>query len=184
MDKLDLFIELVTTESREQNLIAPSTVPHIWARHVVDSAQLLSFAGEDGAWLDVGTGGGFPGIVIAILRDAPILMVEPRGRRATFLRTCVEKLALPHASVQVVKVEKLAFAADVISARAVSSIDSIFTHARQCAGASTKWILPKGRTAEADLAIARQSWQGSFHVEHSVIQSDSGIIVAQKVERR
>ena len=73
----------ILAESSSQNLIAPSTIDAIWSRHVVDSAQLLDFATtHEGGWLDIGSGAGFPGLVIACLRDAPIILCEPRRRRA------------------------------------------------------------------------------------------------------
>ena len=71
MAKLAAFVELVKAEAERQNLISRSTLSSIWARHVVDSAQLASLAGPEGGWLDVGTGAGFPGLVIAILRSSP-----------------------------------------------------------------------------------------------------------------
>ena len=77
------FADLLVRENAHQNLISRSTIPAIWSRHIVDSAQLVEWAGDDAAgksWLDIGSGAGLPGIVLAILHDGPVLLVEPRKK--------------------------------------------------------------------------------------------------------
>ncbi|RZM33276.1 MAG: 16S rRNA (guanine(527)-N(7))-methyltransferase RsmG, partial [Sphingomonas sp.] len=88
-ERLNAFVAMVVEEAPHQNLIAPSTIPTIWDRHVVDSLQLIALAGADTSakrWLDIGTGGGFPGMVVALVREGPVDLVEPRRRRADFLQ--------------------------------------------------------------------------------------------------
>jgi 16S rRNA (guanine527-N7)-methyltransferase len=89
--KLAAFVALLIAESQHQNLVSKSSIGEIWARHIVDSAQLLAFAdsASDGLWIDIGTGAGLPGIVVAILRDAPVMMIEPRRKRVDFLDRCI-----------------------------------------------------------------------------------------------
>jgi 16S rRNA (guanine527-N7)-methyltransferase len=103
LGRLDHLRTLVIAESANQNLISAATIPHFWVRHIVDSAQLLPLAQEaqPGAWLDLGTGAGFPGMVIAILSERPILLVESRRKRFEFLREMALALKLPHVSVRV-----------------------------------------------------------------------------------
>jgi 16S rRNA (guanine527-N7)-methyltransferase len=185
--RLARLADLVRAEAHQQNLIAPSTLESIWVRHIVDSAQLLTLTDGDraGLWLDIGTGAGFPGLVIACLRNAPILLCEPRKRRAEFLATAVDALDIAdHTSVSARKVEGIADHASIISARAVAPLDAMIASAAHLSDRDTLWLLPKGRGAREEVAVACKTWQGSFHVEQSLTQSDSLIVVATGVVRR
>lgn len=178
-------VEEVRVEAAQQNLIAPSTLGAIWARHVVDSAQLLFLAGARGGdWLDIGTGAGFPGMVIACLRDAPITLCEPRRRRAEFLARIAARLGLSHVAVAACKAERLSGVRQIISARAVASLDILFTAAAGVSDRETRWVLPKGRSAREEVEAARKTWHGSFHVEQSITDPHSHIVVASGVRRR
>ena len=177
---------LVRDEATRQNLIAPSTLDDIWARHIVDSAQLIPYAKAcPGNWLDIGTGAGFPGLVVALLTDRPIWLVEPRKRRADFLRVSCETLGVAQRTTVVTgKVERAEVQAAVISARAVASLWELFGAARHCSTWNTVWLLPKGRGAREEIASAQQSWHGAFHVERSVTDPESLIVIAKEVTRR
>ena len=120
-DKLEAFVAFLKAEAAEQNLISASTLDHIWARHIVDSAQLLAFApSEPGQWIDLGAGAGFPGIVIALLSDWNVVLVESRAKRIDYLKRAIAHLGLEGraevAGMPVERVETQKF--DVISARA------------------------------------------------------------------
>lgn len=181
-DRLRRFGEMVISENDRQNLIAPATVAQIWARHLLDSAQLLGFARERASWLDIGTGAGFPGIVVALLGDCEVTMVEPRGRRVDFLTSAVASLGLDNAVVVRGRAETLPSSRyDVISARAVASLPDLLTITRHLRGADTRLILPRGRGGAADVDLARARWQGVFHVEHSVTDPESLIVIADGV---
>jgi 16S rRNA (guanine527-N7)-methyltransferase len=180
------FAALIVEENLEQNLIAPSTIDQLWSRHIVDSAQLLAFAGAvRGLWLDIGTGGGFPGLVIACLSEQPIVLCEPRRRRAEFLRHVAARLSLAHARVEQCRVESLPVQTfSVISARAVSALPALFDSASRLSDLATTWLLPKGKTAREEVVAACKTWHGTFHVKHSLTQSGSLIIVARGVARK
>ena len=186
VDAMVQLAALVRDEATRQNLIAPSTLGEIWARHIVDSAQLLPFAdASPGIWLDIGTGAGFPGLVVAALSDRPIWLVEPRKRRADFLAACCEALGVTsRVTVVTGKVERVDMQAAVISARAVASLWELFGAAQHCSTWNTLWLLPKGRGAREEIASAQQSWHGAFHVEHSVTDPESLIVIAKEVTRR
>jgi len=179
-------IDQVRIESREQNLVSPSTLETMWSRHVVDSAQLLQFAvARDEPWLDIGTGAGFPGLVIACLRDAPITLCEPRRRRAAFLQGAAERLGIgDRVTVACCRAERLTGCWPIVSARAVAALDALFDAASAVADRKTIWLLPKGRSAREEVAIARKTWHGSFHVEHSITDPESHIVIATDVRRR
>jgi 16S rRNA (guanine527-N7)-methyltransferase len=182
--KLAAFVDHLRSEAAAQNLIAPSTIESIWIRHIIDSAQLIAHAPPDGPWLDIGAGAGLPGLVIAILRDAPVELVEPRRLRTRFLEIAAARLELRNVTVTTAKVERTSGAAGVISARAVANLDQLFRIAAHRADPSTIWILPKGRNAQSEVEAARRSWQGSFHVEPSITAPDSLIVVAQGIRPR
>jgi 16S rRNA (guanine527-N7)-methyltransferase len=177
---------LVIDEAGRQNLIAPSTLDAIWARHIVDSAQLIALASEaEGDWLDIGTGAGFPGLVVAALTERRTILVEPRKRRVEFLQAAADSLSIAH-HVEVIagKVEAINEPVAVISARAVAQLSALFGSAVQCSRRKTLWILPKGRTAREEVAVAEQTWHGVFHVEHSITDPESLIVLAKGVSRR
>jgi 16S rRNA (guanine527-N7)-methyltransferase len=177
---------LVTDEAARQNLIAPSTLDAIWGRHIVDSAQLIALASEaEGDWLDIGSGAGFPGLVVAALTERRTILVEPRKRRAEFLQAAADSLSIAH-RVEVIagKVEAINEPVAVISARAVAQLSALFGSAVQCSRRKTLWILPKGRTAREEVAVAEQTWHGVFHVEHSITDPESLIVLAKGVSRR
>ncbi|WP_375403391.1 16S rRNA (guanine(527)-N(7))-methyltransferase RsmG [uncultured Sphingomonas sp.] len=174
--KLEEMATMIADETTRQNLIAPSTVAGIWSRHIVDSLQLADLAPADGAWLDIGTGGGFPGLAIAIVRDTAVHLVEPRRRRAAFLEEAAASLGLPHVTVHACKVEAVAERAKTISARAVGSIAALVEAARHVASRDTVWLLPRGRVSAEELAGLSQHAR-VFHVEQSLTDAESQIVV-------
>ena len=182
--KIAKFASLVATEAENQNLISASSQSGIWARHIWDSAQLVPLAPDSGTWLDIGTGAGFPGIIVAILRDQPTVLVEPRRRRADFLAHAVDALGLNNVSVLQAKVGQTEGTAAVISARAVGSLTQLFNDAARWSSKATTWVLPRGKTGGDELAIVRKSWHGDFHVEQSSTSPESIIVVAKGLRRR
>ena len=183
-EKLEAFVGLLRAESRRQNLVSTSTLDQIWERHILDSAQLIRFEpGRGASWLDVGSGAGLPGIVIACLVDGPVALVEPRRLRAEFLHKVVESLEL-RATVTCTKIERVDGTYDVITARAVAPLPKLLEISQHLSTRKTVWALPKGRTALTELAEARRAWQGVFHVEQSVTDVDSKIVVATDVKAK
>ncbi|SDA33220.1 16S rRNA (guanine(527)-N(7))-methyltransferase RsmG [Sphingomonas sp. NFR15] len=185
--RMERFVDLVIAESQQQNLIARSTFAEIWTRHVVDSAQLVPFAEHTpGAWLDIGSGAGFPGLVVAALTDRPVTLAEPRKRRVAFLEAAADALGIAaRTSIFAGKVEALKAApVRVISARAVATLDHLLVGAADLATEETLWLLPKGQSARDEVAIARRAWHGAFHVEQSLTNKESLIVVARGVARR
>lgn len=186
--KLELFARLLIAASEHQNLISAATVPQIWSRHIVDSAQLVTLAterGASGSWIDIGTGAGLPGLVAAILWDAPVTMIEPRRRRVDFLQHCVDVLALGNARVELGRSEASRLPpASVISARAVAPLPKLFAASVHLSMLDTLWLLPKGASSQSEVEAARKAWQGSFHVEQSITHPDSTIVCATGVKPR
>lgn len=187
MERLDRFVDLLLTEAGRQNLIAASTKERLWERHILDSAQLLPLGGRSGGlWLDLGTGAGFPGLVVAALRSGPTLLVEQRRLRADFLRRAAELMALEgRCEIIASRVERVeARPAEVISARAFAPLSELLSLGSRFSTETTRWVLPKGRNAQSELEAAESSWQGEFRLEPSFTDPDARIIVAERVRRR
>ena len=180
-DRLGAYVGLLRNAATEQNLVAPSTLETVWDRHIVDSAQLIRFVPPGGAWADVGSGAGLPGIVIAILSSDPITLIEPRRLRAEFLSGVATALGLTNVSVECTKVERVQGQFDVITARAVAQLDRFLAMARHLSKSGTVWVLPKGKNAQSELAQARRNWQCDTLVEQSCTDPESQILVLTRV---
>jgi len=186
IDLLGRYVALLTQENERQNLIARSTIDDIWQRHIADSAQLVRFAPRpDSSWLDIGSGAGLPGLVIAILTEGPMTLVEPRRLRVEFLARAVQALGLSgRVAVHAAKVERIAGKFDVITARAVASVDSLLSISHHLSTDKTLWLFPKGKSAQSELDEARAKWQGDFRLETSLTSDEAAILVASGVRRK
>jgi 16S rRNA (guanine527-N7)-methyltransferase len=184
--RLDAYVALLLAENERQNLIGRSTVEEVWTRHIADSAQLIRFAPRtDSRWLDIGSGAGLPGVVIAILDPGPMTLVEPRRLRADFLVRAVAELGLAErVTVHAAKAETIEGRFDAITARAVASLDRLLAISQHLSTDKTIWLLPKGKSARFELDEARRTWQGHFRLEASRTDPDAQIVVATGVHRR
>jgi 16S rRNA (guanine527-N7)-methyltransferase len=183
-EKLEAYVALLKDENARQNLVSASTLENLWDRHVLDSAQLVRFEPHPGAsWLDIGSGAGLPGIVIACLVDGFVTLAEPRKLRADFLHKVVESLKL-NASVVCSKAERLEGSYEVITGRAVASLSKFLKISSHLSTRNTVWALPKGQNARRELAEAQRAWQGTFHLERSVTDADSWIVVGTGVRAK
>lgn len=183
-ERLSRFVELLLDENSRQNLISKASEGDVIRRHIDDSLQLLDHAPSDENWLDIGSGPGLPGIVLAIAGVREITLVEPRRLRTDFLSRCVTELELSGVTVVTGKAEQLTGRFDVITARAVASLDRLFAMGERLIRSEGRWVLPKGRSAEKELEEARSTWQGAFKLEPSRTDPDARILVAHGVRRR
>jgi len=179
MARLSQMAELLAQENERQNLISRNSVARMWLRHIVDSAQLLPYVPrETQSWLDLGSGAGFPGLVIAVLRpDCRVAMVESRARRVEWLNKISTVLELENTEVigsrlELVESRKV----DVISARAFAPLPRLLTLSARFSTDQTIWLLPKGRSAQQELDDLR-GWQHTFHVKQSLTEPQAGVIV-------
>jgi 16S rRNA (guanine527-N7)-methyltransferase len=184
MARLDAFAALLRAEADRQNLVSKASLDLVWQRHIADSAQLLRFAPSAGAsWVDLGSGAGFPGLVVAALHAGPVTLVEERRLRADFLRRAVGELGIGveilHAKVE--RMPPRPF--DVISARAFAPLGRLLDLGTGLSTTNSVWILPKGRNAQSELEARDASWQGAFRLEPSVTDAQARIIVATGVRR-
>ncbi|WP_027443250.1 16S rRNA (guanine(527)-N(7))-methyltransferase RsmG [Erythrobacter cryptus] len=186
MARLERLAALVLAENRRQNLIARASEERIWQRHIADSAQLITHVSREtlaaeagGPWLDLGSGPGFPGLVIAALcPQMPVVLVEARALRAAFLREAVAALDLPHCQVEGRRLERVPpFAARAISARAFAPLARLLALSAPFSTDQTAYLLPKGRSAAQELAGLDPAIRAMFHVKHSLTDPEAGIIV-------
>ena len=187
MQRLELLVALLVEENRHQNLVSNSSLEQVWLRHIVDSAQLLMHVprGTPQCWMDLGTGAGFPGLVIAaLLPDWEIFMVESRARRVDWLERVRIAMGLGRAQVIGQRLEVVpSRQVDVISARAFAPLERLLTLSARFSTSDTVWLLPKGRSAPQELDDLRK-WRHMFHVEQSLTDPQAGIIVGTIAGRK
>ncbi len=190
-ERLDRLVELLLRWSAHTNLIARSTLPTVWTRHIADSLQLLPLAPDAKCWIDLGSGAGFPGLVIACaLTDTPgatVHLVESIGKKAAFLREAAEQLQVP-AVVHAVRIEdfgkNLQFRPDVVTARALAPLDELLKLAHPLLRTGTMGLFPKGQDVEAELTKASKSWNIEASLVPSKTNPDSRIVAVTKLRRR
>jgi 16S rRNA (guanine527-N7)-methyltransferase len=182
MERLDRFARLVEKWNPSINVVAKSTIGNIWERHILDSIQLFRCAEPDQtSWLDLGSGGGFPGMVIAILAaDAMpamrISLVESDRRKSVFLSECSRQLGLS-VDVYPSRIEDLApQGACVVSARALAPLDSLCGYALRHVRPGGICAFLKGAAVDAEIAEAQKSWRFDLDRVASVTDSRSSIL--------
>jgi 16S rRNA (guanine527-N7)-methyltransferase len=163
--RLDDFVALLLQWQQRVNLIAASTIPHLWTRHIADSLQLLDLLPEAKVWVDLGSGGGFPGLMLACaLAETPgahVHLIESNGKKATFLREAVSVTKAPadvHAARLENMVDSLKGRVDAVSARAFSPLKTLLDQSAPLLQAGATGVFPKGQDVEAELTQASKYW--------------------------
>ena len=186
MSDLESLIERLTAANAVMNLIGPDTLPDVWNRHILDSAQLLDLAPGAATWADLGAGAGFPGLVLAILlkgrADSHVWLIDSLGKRCRFLQEVVDGLSL-RATVVNGRAEDQRIKVDVVTARALAPMDRLLGYAQPYLQRGAQGLFLKGEKAEVELIEARKVWQ--FDSSLSVSRSDPrGRIVSVRSLRR
>ncbi len=187
--RLERLVSALVEENAHQNLVARASLEQVWQRHIVDSAQLLDVSREtvpDGPWLDLGSGAGFPGLVIAVLQpERPVTLVDSRRLRTEWLARAASALGLANVEVVLSRVEDLPERKwRVISARAFAPLERLLDVAARFSTPDTLWLLPKGAKAQHELETLADDWSHVFHVEQSLTDPSAGIITGQLVGRK
>lgn len=186
---LDRFVGLLLATQSHTNLIGPATIGELWTRHIADSLQLKDLAPAATTWLDIGSGGGFPGLVLACaLADRPgaaVHLVESQGKKAAFLRQVVDALHLP-ATVHHRRVEDGALAVNpnVVTARAVAPLQRLLGYVAPFVKSGAKALLPKGQDVEAELTEAAKYWKIEAELAPSRTNPASRILIVRALRRR
>jgi 16S rRNA (guanine527-N7)-methyltransferase len=190
--RLDRFAELLLTWQRTTNLIAPSTIPHLWTRHIADSLQLLEFSPDARGWIDLGSGGGFPGLVVACALagepGASVHLVESNAKKAAFLREAQRVTGSP-AIVHAERIEDFAESfegqADVVTARALAPLNLLLDRSFPLLGKSRALgLFPKGQNAELELGEASKTWTVKVNLMPSRTDPGGRFVVVRDLEHR
>jgi 16S rRNA (guanine527-N7)-methyltransferase len=195
LERIQIYERLLRQWQKAVNLVAPSTLDDLWHRHFADSAQILPLAGEHPTpWLDIGSGGGFPGLVCAILlADKPyasgapprVTLVESHVRKGAFLREVARQTGLAQVvDILSIRIETLPTQDNlprpaVISARALAALDRLLALAAPLFGPSTVGLFPKGQGAEAEVAQAQSAWRFEADLVSSRTEPGGRIVVVR-----
>lgn len=201
LDRLETYESLLRTWQRTINLVAPSTLDETWGRHFADSAQLLALAPPDARrWLDLGSGAGFPGLVLSVLlaerEGAKVTLIESDSRKAAFLREVARKTGVV-VDILCERIEKLPTQAkvvsretaesgkwDVITARALAPLPRLLDLAAPYFSQDTVGLFLKGREAEAEVAAAQSGWSFSFELHRSLTDKDGQVIMVRALQAK
>jgi 16S rRNA (guanine527-N7)-methyltransferase len=188
-DRLLAFADLLGKWTRKINLISKSSTSDIWERHILDSVQIYDLAPNTfSLWLDIGSGGGLPGVVVAALAaqfapDARIAMIESDQRKAAFLRTALRELGLS-GDVLADRIDAVPpMGADVLSARALAPLDQLLAFAENHLKPGGTAIFPKGKTAEQEIADANTNWLFQIEKHASMTDAEARILVIKDIKR-
>ncbi len=184
---LQAYADLLVLWNKTINLVSPASLAELWRRHFLDSAQLFELVEPKGRWVDLGSGGGFPGLVIAVFAkkrsDLEVILVEVDQRKATFLRTVIRRLGL-RARVVVGRIEELPpLEADVLSARALAPLDVLLGYASRHMKPTGVAIFPKGEKADAEIAEALEHWRFDCEKHPSQTGKPSTILRIGEIKR-
>jgi 16S rRNA (guanine527-N7)-methyltransferase len=186
-DKLEAFAELVRKWNPKINLVSKNSLHDLWQRHILDSVQVFELAQGSGHWVDLGSGGGFPGIVVTILnqevQNFRITMVESDQRKCAFLRTAIRELGLT-ASVQTERIEQLdGLEADILSARALADLTQLLDFAELHLNSDGTALFPKGQNWQREDSDAKQVWSYALEAVESKTKPAAAILKIKDITR-
>ncbi len=189
--RLDRFVEVLLEWQQHTNLIAPSTERAIWTRHIADSLQLLPLAPKAKIWVDLGSGAGFPGLIIACAladeNSAEVHLVESIGKKATFLREAARATGAP-AEVHAMRIADFAKRApkhlDIVTARALAPLPKLLAEAYPLLKRGVRGLFPKGQDVAIELTEAAKCWNICATLAESSTDPRSQIVIVESIEPR
>jgi 16S rRNA (guanine527-N7)-methyltransferase len=188
--RLLAFEALFLKWSKAFNLAAPSTLGELWQRHILDSAQLVAIRKPQGIWLDIGSGGGLPGAIMAIFMaetgDGHIHLVESNGKKAAFLRTALNETDA-NGTIHNIRIEeapKVVGRAEVMTARALASLPKLFELSEHWLSNGATGLFHKGREYLSEIKVARDEWQFDLLEHVSAIDQQSVILEIRSLQRK
>ena len=189
--RLDRYVDLLVQWQAKTNLVAPSTLPHLWTRHISDSLQLFSLAPSAKTWADLGSGGGFPGVVLAcVLADTPdamIHLIERNAKKAAFLREAIRITSAAgtvHLAYIGDNVDRITGPVDCVTARALAPLHQLIGFAEPLVSKGAKALLLKGQDVEAELTEATKYWNIAPRLHSSRTGGHGWIVELDHIERR
>ena len=189
--RLDAYVDLLVQWQAKTNLIAPSTLPTLWTRHISDSLQLLKIAPAAKVWLDFGSGGGFPGVVLACamadVAGGHVHLVERNAKKAAFLREAL-RVTQAQGTIHLADIgdneDRFPATVDCITARAVAPLHQLIGYAEPWTKSGTKALFLKGQDIDAELTEATKYWNISPRLHPSLTGGQGWIVELDTVERQ
>ena len=189
--RLDRYIDLLREWQAKTNLVAPSTLPQLWTRHISDSLQLLALAPSAKVWVDFGSGGGFPGVVLACAlaetQGAMVHLIERSAKKAAFLREAIRVTHSPgtvHLADIGDSVDRITGDVDCVTARALAPLHELIGFAEPLVRRGAKALFLKGQDVEAELTEATKYWKIDPHLHSSRTGGHGWIVELDRIERR
>jgi 16S rRNA (guanine527-N7)-methyltransferase len=189
--RLDRYVDLLVAWQAKTNLVAPSTLPNLWTRHISDSLQLLSLAPSAKIWVDLGSGGGFPGVVLACaLAETPganIHLIERNAKKAAFLREAIRVTSAAgtvHLADIGDSVDRIAGQIDCVTARALAPLHQLIGFAEPVVRKGAKALFLKGQDVEAELTEATKYWNITPRLHSSRTSGNGWIVELDQIDRR
>lgn len=176
-ERLEAYAALLVKWQARINLVAPATLPDLWSRHFLDSGQLFAMmGGHPGPVLDLGSGAGFPGLVLAIMGRADVVLVEADRRKVAFLQEAA-RVTATKVAIEACRIEALRpIRAGIVTSRALASVSQLLDYARPFADESTLYLLLKGERADDELTTAQERW--NMRIDKAPSLSDTrGVIL-------
>lgn len=169
--KLDRYAELLEEWNQKFNLVSSSTMPHVWKRHFLDSAQLAKFIPEKTTHIaDFGSGAGFPGLVLAMMSGAQVHLIESTGKKVVFLRHVIEELGLK-TMVHQCRIEEIKdLKPDLVTSRALGSLSDLFKYCSRFLHPDLVCLFLKGKNVDSELTESEKNW--TFRYKKTPSQSD------------
>jgi len=186
-DKLDAYAALLCEWQEKMNLVAKSTLPVLWTRHILDSAQLTAYlTADDKKIVDFGSGAGFPGLVLAVLNpEKQVHLIESDMKKAAFLSAVTEKLGLDNVTVHRDRIEKIIInQAHIITARALAPLETLLAYVLPYMGEQTRCLFMKGKKAEEEISVARKKFLFSLTTHPSITSEEGKILLISKAVKK
>jgi 16S rRNA (guanine527-N7)-methyltransferase len=188
--RLERYVDLLRRWQAKTNLVAPSTLPKLWTRHIADSLQLLALAPLAKVWVDFGSGGGFPGVVLACalaeIPDARVHLVERNSKKAAFLREALRVTGAPgvvHPEGIEDIVDSLKGPTDCVTARALAPLHQLIGFAEPLVRRGAKALFLKGQDVESELTEATKYWNIEPILHSSLTGGQGWIVELNSIER-
>ncbi len=187
-ERIEVYVELVKKWNPVINVVSRRSLEAIWARHVIDSVQVFLCVKELGSWLDLGSGGGFPGAVIGILSnqasvDSRVTLMESDQRKSAFLRTVSRETSCGFKVISKRIEQAEPQGADVISARALTDLKGLFAFCERHMKPSGSALFPKGATWKKEVTEAQREWKFDFDPITSITEPEAVILKIKGIER-
>lgn len=186
--RLKIYLKMLLKWNTKINLVSKSTIEEAWTRHFLDSAQLVALIERPvSRWLDIGSGGGFPGMVVAIVvselrPETEVVMIESDQRKCAFLKAVLRETGVS-AGVHAARIDDVPKVdADVISARALANLSDLLAHAQRHGSAHSTALFAKGRNWKREVSEAQTKWRFKHQVHQSKTDAEAVILRIEEIE--